>query len=135
MFGKTCRSHLEAVVEFAVLWVHRLRAQLVNASEQGYPEIVGEALPQVLEDRDQRGLQENPGVVEVDRAGRQERHGGVAENSPRSQTGDQQQWSLVNPGSGHFHLGRRVSRVDALPPPVHTPLLRTGQPQAAPREA
>lgn len=58
-----------------MLGVHWLRAQLVHASVQRYPKIIREALSQVLENRDQRRLQQNPGIVEVDRFRREERHG------------------------------------------------------------
>lgn len=67
-------THLESTVELAVLGIHRLGAQLVHAGVQGHPEVIGEALAQVLKNRDQRRFQENPGVVKVYRFRGKERH-------------------------------------------------------------
>lgn len=67
-------THLESTVELAVLGIHRLGAQLVHASVQRYPQVIGKALAQILKNRDQRRLQENPSVVKVYRFGRKERH-------------------------------------------------------------
>ena len=47
-------THLEFTVELAVLGIHRLCAQLVHTSVQRYPEVIGEALAQVLKNRYQR---------------------------------------------------------------------------------
>lgn len=67
-------THLESTVELAVLGIHRLGAQFVHASVQRYPQVIGKTLTQILKNRDQGRLQENPGVVKVYRFRRKERH-------------------------------------------------------------